>query len=204
LCESSARAEARQVLDSNDVVLIGDTVGYSALGGVVNVSGYHLAASVAASFTCSKLVYGQRRIGTEEKGAGVHFKNSRSVSPNPSRLHQVQSTTRVSPPLNWRDKRSTSTRPVALTSAGRGLENGVQRAHIVNPGDVVGKDSLRRTEPNTCVYHDEEESPSKETWRWKTGTIFFSESAAARVDGGIFRVRGATVGKLQHVDALLL
>ena len=45
-----------QVLNNNDVVVL-TTVGLSPMGELVNVNGYHLAATVAASLGASKLIY---------------------------------------------------------------------------------------------------------------------------------------------------
>lgn len=178
-------ANIEQVLDNNDVVLL-TTVGYTALGELVNVNGYHLAASVAASLHASKLVY-MANAGSVLKKKGEDHPIQElplSFAKAVTDYHNVQvhNTGFATFELARQALDAPATELLLhLGWASWALENGVKRAHIVNPGDGALLEELftSKNGANTCIYHDEE-SPEKEDDVAMEDWNEFFESAAAQ------------------------
>jgi amino-acid N-acetyltransferase len=190
-CVTQVHSEnIEQVLDNNDVVLL-TTVGYSAMGELVNVNGYHLAASVAASLHASKLVY-MANAGSILKKKGEdrplqEFPLSFAKSITDYHNVQVHNTGFATFEMARQALDAPATELLLhLGWASWALENGVQRAHIVNPGDGALLEELftSKNGANTCVYHDEEspveESPVEEGDVAPEDWNEFFESAAAQ------------------------
>lgn len=166
-----------KVLADNDIVLL-STVGLCRTGDLVNVNGYHLAASVAASLNCYKLVY------LAHEGSILHKKDG---GPNDiiqelplSYAHEIveYNNIKVHPKgfANFDEAREElDPRAVEfllhLGWAGWALENGVKRAHIVNPTDGALLEELFTSTngANTCLFKDDEleeleEEIAEEEW----------------------------------------
>jgi amino-acid N-acetyltransferase len=185
-CVSQVHSEnIEQVLDNNDVVLL-TTVGYNALGELVNVNGYHLAASVAASLGASKLVY-MANEGSVLKKKGEErplqeFPLSFAKAITNHHNVQVHNTGFATFEMARQALDAASTELLLhLGWASWALENGVQRAHIVNPGDGALLEELftSKNGANTCIYHDEEKPAEEDDVAAEDWNEFF-ESAAAQ------------------------
>jgi amino-acid N-acetyltransferase len=192
-CVSQVHSEnIEQVLDNNDVVLL-TTVGYSALGELVNVNGYHLAASVAASLHASKLVYMANEGSVLKKKGEDHplqeFPLSFAKSITDYHNVQVHNTGFATFELARQALDAASTELLLhLGWASWALENGVQRAHIVNPGDGALLEELftSKNGANTCVYHDEESPVSEGDVAPEDWNDFFESAAAQGQDVASF------------------
>jgi amino-acid N-acetyltransferase len=181
-----------KVLTNNDVVLL-TTVGHSALGELVNVNGYHLAASVAASLGAYKLVYMAnegsvlRKKGEDQPLQeiplsfakaltdyhNVHVHKTGFATFEQARLALDPCATELLLHLGW---------------ASYALQKGVKRAHIVNPGDGALLEELftSKNGANTCLYHDEEKPKSKNDVATEDWNAFFASAAEQGQDVALF------------------
>lgn len=152
----------RHVLDKNDVVLL-STVGLSPLGELVNVNGYHLAATVAASLEASKVIY------ISNQGSVLQNKSDRkliqelplSFAQSIAAYHQVVcSNMGFATFQKAKEHLDPSAVELLLHMAWSSwaVEHGAKRAHIVNPGDGALLEELftANNGSNTCIFHDDE------------------------------------------------
>jgi len=183
----------QQVLASNDVVLL-STVGLSRMGDVVSVNGYHLAATVAASLEASKLIY------LSNQGCLLQKKNTdhpiqelpMSLAQRITKYHQVLC---HNTGFATFQKAKESLPPAAvelllhLGWAAWAVDHGVERSHVVNPGDGALLEELftSKNGANTCLFHDKEliDNSTKDdrdinVEEWDA----FFETAAASSSGG--------------------
>jgi len=152
----------RKSLDNNDVVLL-TTVGCSPKGDSVNVNGHHLAASVAASLNAYKLIY------MSNQGSVLSQKDDRkffqeiplSFAKDLCDYHKVKAHNTGF--ANFEQARQTlAPRAVELLLnlawSAWAIDQGVTRAHIVNPKDGALLEELftSKNGANTCLYHDDE------------------------------------------------
>ena len=149
-------------LSNNDIVLL-STIGTSRLGDVVNVNGNHLAATVAAALKARKLVYlssngtVMRRKGSSKsmqeiplnmaksllKRSGVHVNQAGFAAFQQESDHLDPGAVELLLHLGW---------------SVWALDQGVNRAHIVNPGDGSLLEELFSTKlgVNTCLYNEDQ------------------------------------------------
>jgi acetylglutamate kinase len=152
----------RQVLNKNDIVLL-STVGLSAMGELVNVNGYHLAATVAASLQASKVIY------LASQGSVLRSKNSQtpiqelpiSFAESICAYHQVScSNMGFATFQSAKETLEPSAVELLLHMAWShwSVKNGTSRAHICNPSDgsVLEELFTAKNGANTCIYHDDE------------------------------------------------
>lgn len=147
----------------NDDIVVLSTIGTSRLGDVVNVNGNHLAATVAAALKARKLVYLSnsgtvlRRKGSPKtmqeiplkfskallKHYGVHVNQAGFVAFKQAAEDIDPAAVELLLHLGW------------STWA---LDQGVNRAHIVNPGDGSLLEELFSSKLglNTCLYIEDE------------------------------------------------
>jgi amino-acid N-acetyltransferase len=152
----------RQVLDKNDIVLL-STVGLSAKGELVNVNGYHLAATVAGSLQASKVIY------LASQGSVLRSKDSQtpmqelpvSFAESIASYHQVTcSNMGFATFQSAKETLEPSAVELLLHMAWScwAVKNGTGRAHICNPSDgsVLEELFTAKNGANTCIYHDDE------------------------------------------------
>jgi len=153
----------QDVLKRDDIVLL-TTVGVSRLGSCVNVNGNHLAASVASSLEAHKLVYFAnqgtvlRKQGEEKTIQDIPVSVVKSFLDH----HKVQVHRAGFASFKHVSKKLDPNAVEMLLHMGWGswaLDNGVKRAHIVNPGDGALLEELYTAKhgTNTCLYNDVEE-----------------------------------------------
>lgn len=159
-----------KVLRDNDIVLL-STVGLCSWGDLVNVNGYHLAASVASSLKAYKLVYMANEGSIfHKKGGGpddivqelplsfaeeiLDFHNIKVHSKGFAHFDEAR---------GYLDPRGVELL-LHLGWASWALEHGVKRAHIVNPTDGGLLEELFTTKngANTCLFNDDELKPSED------------------------------------------
>lgn len=175
----------KKVLQHNDVVVL-TTVGMSHEGELVKVNGYHLAASVASALQASKLIY-MANLGC----VMVHHNGKKTpIQELPlsfaKSITQFRGVTCHNPGFaTFQAAKSKLPAPAVelllhLGWSAWAVERGVQRAHIVNPGDGALLEELYTSKngANTCLYHDDEhvgdaaEEDDDEEWE-----AFFREAA---------------------------
>ena len=153
----------KEVLKRDDIVLL-TTVGCSRLGSCVNVNGNHLAASVASSLGAHKLVYFSnqgtvlRKRGEEKTIQDIPLSMVKAFLDH----HKVQVHRAGFASFKEASKKLDSSAVEMLLHLGWaswGLDQGVKRAHIVNPGDGALLEELYTAKhgTNTCLYHDDEQ-----------------------------------------------
>ena len=151
-----------EVLARDDIVLL-TTVGSSRLGSCVNVNGNHLAASVASALGAHKLVYFSttgsvlRKKGEDKTLQDVPVSVAKSILDH----HKVQVHKAGFASFKEASKRLEPSAVELLLHMGWAswaLDQGVKRAHIVNPGDGAVLEELFTAKhgANTCLYHDNE------------------------------------------------
>ena len=152
----------KKALDNNDVVLL-TTISSSRTGELVNVNGNHLAATVAKSLEAHKVIY------LSNYGKVLRYKGENkslqdiSLSEAQSVLDHYQVQVHKSGFAAFENARQTL-EPGAvelllhLGWACYAVEQGVTRAHVVNPGDGALLEELFTAKhgANTCVFHDDE------------------------------------------------
>ena len=189
----------QQALDRNDIVLL-TTVGSSKDGDSVNVNGHHLAATVAASLKAYKLIY------MSNQGAVLSQKNKNNKSQEPPKKKFYQEI-----PLSFAKsltdyykvkahktgfanfeyaRQTLEPRAVELLLnlawSSWALEQGVSRAHVVNPKDGAVLEELftSKNGANTCLYHDDENLQDEDDMDWlseddaEDWNDFFAEAAS--------------------------
>jgi acetylglutamate kinase len=152
----------RQVLDNHDIVLL-STIGLSAMGELVNVNGYHLAATVASSLQASKVIY------LASQGSVLRSKNTQtpiqelpvSFAESITSYHQVTcSNMGFATFQNAKEQLDQAAVELLLHMAWScwAVKNGTSRAHICNPSDgsVLEELFTAKNGANTCIYHDDE------------------------------------------------
>ncbi|GAX19047.1 hypothetical protein FisN_8Hh271 [Fistulifera solaris] len=151
----------KQVMHDNDIVLL-TTVGTTPYGELVDVNGYHLAASVAASLGAHKLVY------MANEGSFLQKKNGLPLQEVPLSFvndlvehnHVKIFNTGFASFENARQNLSSSAVELLLHLgwSAWALERGVTRAHVINPTDGAILEELFTSKNglNTCIYHDDE------------------------------------------------
>lgn len=192
-CVSQVHSEnIDQCLNNNDVVLL-TTVGYSPLGELVNVNGYHLAANVAASLGAYKLVYMAnegsvlRKKGEDQPMQEVPLSFAKALTD----YHNVtvHKTGFATFELARQALEPCATELLLhLGWASYALQKGVQRAHIVNPGDGALLEELftSKNGANTCLYRDEEKVKPEVIVAAEDWNEFFADSAAQGQDVASF------------------
>lgn len=153
----------QDVLKRNDIVLL-TTVGVSRLGSCVNVNGNHLAAAVASSLDAHKLVYFANQGTVLRKHGEEKTIQDISLSLVKSFLdyHKVQVHRAGFASFKEAQKcldGNALEMLLHLAWSSWALDNGVRRAHIVNPGDGALLEELYSAKhgTNTCLYHDDEQ-----------------------------------------------
>lgn len=183
-----------RILDSNDVVLL-TTVGVSPLGELVNVNGYHLTATVAAALNAYKCIYMsnegtvlRKKDDSDEPIQELSLSFAKSIADYYDvRVHNTGFATF--------ERAHETLEPGAvelllhLGWAAYALENGVTRAHVVNPGDGALLEELftSKNGANTCLYHDEEDQEQADGLFEEDWDAFFtaaSRQAAPPGSGG--------------------
>lgn len=179
----------QKALNNNDVVLL-TTVGSSSRGDSVNVNGQHLAAAVAASLKAHKLIYMANQGSVlSQKGDRKFFQEiPLSFARELCEYHKVR--VHKTGFANFEHARkSLEPRAVELLLnlgwASWAVDNGVTRAHVVNPKDGALLEELftSKNGANTCLYHDDENLPEEDdSWLSEEDTddwnAFFAEQAA--------------------------
>lgn len=153
-----------QVLNNNDVVVL-STVGLSPMGELVNVNGYHLAATVAASLGATKLIYMANQGSVlQRKGEDTPIQElPLSFAQAITEHHQVSC---HNPGFATFKKAKETLDPAAvelllhLGWSAWAVDKGVTRAHIVNQADGALLEELftPKNGANTCIYHDDEQA----------------------------------------------
>jgi acetylglutamate kinase len=161
-CSETHAKNIRQVLDKGDVVLL-STVGLSPMGDLVNVNGYHLAASVAASLQASKVIYMAHQASVLQKKSDQSLIQELPLSfaLSIASYHQVVcSNMGFATFQKAKDHLESSAVELLLHMAWSSwaVARGAQRAHIVNPFDGALLEELftAKNGENTCIYHDDE------------------------------------------------
>ena len=163
-----------QVLQNDDVVLL-STVGLSPMGELVNVNGYHLAATVAASTKASKLIYLSNQsclLQLLSSSDGTNQQQQRQQQPIIQELSMSLAQSIIQhhnvkchkTGFATFQKAQQSLPPAAvelllhLGWAAWAVDRGVVRSHIVNPGDGALLEELftSKNGANTCLFHDRE------------------------------------------------
>lgn len=153
----------RQVLDKNDIVLL-STVGLSAMGELVNVNGYHLAATVAASLQASKVIYiaSQGSVLRSKKDQTPIQELPVSFAESITAYHQVTCSNMGFATFQSAKEQLQDSSAVELLLhmawSCWSVKNGTSRAHICNPSDgsVLEELFTAKNGANTCIYHDDE------------------------------------------------
>jgi acetylglutamate kinase len=153
----------RQVLDKNDIVLL-STVGLSTMGELVNVNGYHLAATVAASLQASKVIYiaSQGSVLRSKKDQTPIQELPVSFAESITAYHQVACSNMGFATFQNAKERLQDSSAVELLLhmawSCWSVKNGTSRAHICNPSDgsVLEELFTAKNGANTCIYHDDE------------------------------------------------
>ena len=161
-----------QVLQNDDVVLL-STVGLSPMGELVNVNGYHLAATVAASTNASKLIFlsnqscllqllsSRNEADSQQPQQSIIQELPMSLAQSIIQHHNVKC---HKTGFATFQKAQQSLPPAAvelllhLGWAAWAVDRGVVRSHIVNPGDGALLEELftSKNGANTCLFHDRE------------------------------------------------
>lgn len=163
----------RQVINDNDIVLL-TTVGTTPYGELVDVNGYHLAASVASSLGAHKLVYManegsflQKKDGLPLQEVPLSFVND-LVDHNDVKIFN----TGFASFENARQNLSSSAVELLLHLgwSAWALERGVTRAHVINPTDGAILEELFTSKNglNTCIYHDDENERQRQNGEMQT------------------------------------
>lgn len=183
-----------QALARNDIVLL-TTVGAGKNGDSVNVNGHHLAATVAASLNAYKLIYMSNQgsvlshKGNQKSNKKFYQEIPLSFAKSLTDYHKVK--VHKTGFANFEFARQ-NLEPRAvelllnLAWSSWALEQGVTRAHVVNPKDGALLEELftSKNGANTCLYHDDENlvDDDDKDWMddddandWKS---FFAEAAA--------------------------
>lgn len=153
----------QQVLDKNDIVLL-STIGLSTMGELVNVNGYHLAATVAASLQASKVIYiaSQGSVLRSKKDQTPIQELPVSFAESITAYHQVScSNMGFATFQNAKEQLKDSSAVELLLHMAWScwsVKNGTSRAHICNPSDgsVLEELFTAKNGANTCIYHDDE------------------------------------------------
>lgn len=201
-CSKVYADNIQQALARNDVVLL-TTVGSSKDGDSVNVNGHHLAATVAASLKAYKLIYMSNQGAVlSQKSSGSNSKNQ-EVNPRKKFYQEIPLSFAKSLTdyykvkahktgfANFEYARQTlEPRAVELLLnlawSSWALEQGVSRAHVVNPKDGALLEELftSKNGANTCLYHDDENLQEDDDFDWMSEddaddwNAFFAEAAA--------------------------
>ena len=154
----------QEILKRDDIVLL-TTVGCSRLGSCVNVNGNHLAASVASALDAHKLVYFANQGTVLRK----RDEDQRTIQDIPVSVvkafldyHKVQVHRAGFATFKDASKELDACAVEMLLHLGWAswaLEQGVTRAHIVNPGDGSLLEELYTAKhgTNTCLFRDDEQ-----------------------------------------------
>jgi len=160
------------------------TVGLSKMGELVNVNGYHLAASVAASLNAYKLVFMANEDSVlKKKGEATSIQElPLSFAKAITDYHRVQvHNTGFATFEKARQRLEPQAVELLLHMgwASWALENGVKRAHIVNPGDGAVLEELftSKNGANTCLYHDDEKKETEDDIAQEDWDAFFRSAA---------------------------
>jgi amino-acid N-acetyltransferase len=195
-CRSVNVQKIQNVINNNDICLL-TTVGSSKLGDLVNTNGYHLAATVASALGAYKLVYMSNE-GTllQRKGQQRPLQDiALSFAKDLCDYHQVQV---HNTGFATFEAAKQALEPGAvelllhLAWASWALENGVERAHIVNPGDGALLEELftSKNGANTCImqnepYNEDDDDEDQEDLDWDE--FFASASKLGRKNETTFR-----------------
>lgn len=176
-----------QVVGNNDIVLL-TTVGLSPMGELVNVNGYHLTATVASSLEAYKLIYFSNE-GTvlQRKDSDDHIGEvPLSLAQSILDYHQVQVHNTGFATFEAARQALDPGAVELLLHLGWAtwaLENGVERAHIVNPGDGAILEELftSKNGANTCLLQDPVDPQTDKALYKEDWDEFFA--SAANVSG---------------------
>jgi acetylglutamate kinase len=152
-----------QSLENNDIVLL-STVGMTRMGDCVYVNGQHLAATVAAALQANKLVYLSQNDAVLKKRNSDDDKTMQEVPLKFAQALLQHYHMRVNPaglayfpPSHL--KPDATELMLYLAWSSWALEQGVNRAHIVNPysdGSLLEELFSSKEGLNTCLYHEDE------------------------------------------------
>jgi len=156
----------QRVLNNNDIVLL-TTVGTTRLGDLVNVNGYHLAATTAAALNAYKLIYfaneGSVLCDRSEGASSAKVIQELPLSFAQSiASHFGVDVHRAGFATFGSNQNDLEPRALELLLhlgwAAWAVNQGVTRAHIVNPTDGALLEELftSKNGANTCLYHDNE------------------------------------------------
>jgi len=184
----------KHALDNNDVVLL-TTVGWSKNGDSVSVNGHHLAATVAASLDAYKLIYmsNQGSVLSQKGQESQQFFQEVPLSfvKELTDFHNVR-VHKTGFATFEHARKSLEPRAVELLLnlawGAYALEQGVTRAHVVNPKDGALLEELftSKNGANTCLYHDDENADDEDDVNWlseedaEDWNTFFEEAAAQK------------------------
>mmetsp|Transcript_3903 Transcript_3903/g.7766 ORF Transcript_3903/g.7766 Transcript_3903/m.7766 type:complete len:462 (-) Transcript_3903:123-1508(-) len=152
------------VLKNGDIILL-STLGLCRSGDLASVNGYHLAASVAASLKAHKIVFlaNEGSILHKKGGGQDDIVQGLPLSFAEEIIDYYGVKVHSKGFANFDDARNDlAPRGVELLLhlgwSSWALENGVTRAHIVNPTDGALLEELFTTKngANTCLFHDDE------------------------------------------------
>lgn len=149
-------------LKENDIVLL-STIGTSRLGDIVNVNGNHLAATVAAALKARKLVYLSsygavlRRKGGRKTMQEIPLKLAKSLLKHYG-VHVNQAGFAAFQQASNKLDAGAVELLLHLGWSAWALDQGVNRAHIINPGDGSLLEELFSTKlgVNTCLYNEDQ------------------------------------------------
>lgn len=172
----------RTVLNDDDIVLL-TTVGSTRMGDLVNVNGYHLAAAAAASLKAYKLVYfaNEGSVLCQKGDKSVVQEIPLSFAEKVNSYHGVK-VHKAGFATFDNARKKLGPRGVELLLhlgwASWALQEGVNRAHIVNPTDGALLEELftSKNGANTCVYHDEELEEEEDVFLAEEGWDSYFES----------------------------
>jgi len=151
-------------LDNNNIVLL-STVGTNRLGELVNVNGHYLAAKVAAKLKSRKLVY----ISNGDSVLRRKGETTKTMQEIPLgfckallEYYDVGINKHGYTSLKWASKQLNNNEEAIemlfhLAWSTWALEQGVNRAHVINPGDGSLLEELFTSKLgiNTCIYQED-------------------------------------------------
>jgi len=179
----------QNVLKNGDIVLL-STLGLCRSGDLASVNGYHLAASVAASLGAHKIVFlaNEGSILHKKGGGQDDIVQALPLSFAEEIIDYYGVKVHSKGFANFDDARiDLAPRGVELLLhlgwSSWALENGVTRAHIVNPTDGALLEELFTTKngANTCLFHDDEVDDADDAIDDDEWDNFFQSAKASKL-----------------------
>jgi amino-acid N-acetyltransferase len=205
-CSSVNNDKIEGVLKNNDVCLL-TTVGSSRTGELVNVNGYHLAASVAASLEANKLIYMatentvmrmKKNDGDDDDSSSEEDRTAVPVQELPLSFaravadhHRVVCHNTGFATFDGARRSLDSAAVELLLHLGWSawaLDRGVQRAHVVNTADGALLEELftAANGASTCLYRDDEMLDDDDCLQPEDWDAFFSCATAQNETVALF------------------